>query len=83
MPRADRRGSFVISIESFKPLGGGQADKRYQQTFANPRGSFTVRGLKAGSYVFRVRLPRGKEVTTEPVTIKRGERRTGVRISAR
>jgi hypothetical protein len=74
--------SFVISIESFRPAAGGEAERRYRQTFSNPRGSFTVRGLKAGSYVFSVGLPGGKQFRTQPIAVKRGQALTGVRIAA-
>ncbi len=74
--------SFVISIESFRPAESGDGERRYRHTFANPRGSFAVRGLRAGSYVFSVRLPGGRQFRTQPIAVKRGEQRTGVRIFA-
>jgi hypothetical protein len=74
--------SFVISIDSFRPAEGGEAERRYSHTFSNPRGSFVVGGLRAGSYVFSVRLPGGRQMQSPPIAVKRGEQRKGLRISA-
>ncbi|RLB62030.1 MAG: hypothetical protein DRI90_10020 [Deltaproteobacteria bacterium] len=74
--------SFVISIDSFHPVEGGEAERRYRHTFSNPRGSFTVPGLRAGSYVFTVGLPGGRQMRSTSITVRRGEQRKGVRLSA-
>ncbi|MBW2455057.1 MAG: carboxypeptidase regulatory-like domain-containing protein [Deltaproteobacteria bacterium] len=74
--------SFTIAVDSFQPAAGGEAAHSYRHTFANPRGSFTVRGLRAGTYVFSLRLPRGEQLRTAPITVQRGEQRTGLRLRA-
>lgn len=74
--------SFTINVDSFQPAGGGEGSHSYRHSFANPRGSFTVRGLRAGTYVFSLRLPRGEQMTTPPITVRRGEHQTGLRWQA-
>jgi hypothetical protein len=74
--------SFTVTIESFTPAGGAEQARSYRHTFANPRGSFTVPGLTAGTYVLGVTLPRGQQVSSTPIEVKPGQQVKGVQITA-
>jgi len=74
--------SFTVTIDDFTPAGGGEGQKSYRHTFANPRGSFTVRRLQAGTYLLAVELPRGQQVKSSAIEVKSGQQVKGVQITA-